>query len=493
MERVGVRGSPGRFSLRTRLLVAVLLILTVALAVAGFAASALLRGYLAGRVDDEMVAAVGSLQRGLLAERLGPMRMMRQDLPSRYVVRVLGPDGSTLVQLADPITPGPEPALEGITAAEAAERAGTPYTVTAPDGTPWRVLLTPLAQSRTFALATSLEDVRATAARLRSTVLAVDVAVLLLGGLAALVAVQGSLRPLRRIEETAEAIAAGDLGRRVPVEGGPETEVGRLSRALNGMLGQIEEAFAVRTESESRMRRFMADASHELRTPLTSIRGFAELYRQGAVRDPEDLQRLMRRIEEEAARMGGLVEDLLLLARLDARRPMRREVVDLVVLAADAVHDARAASAGHALLLEVPNGAADDGDTGILVRGDEARLRQVLMNLVVNAVRHTPPGTHVEVRARTEGDQAVLEVSDDGPGLPPGADRTAFEGFSRPDPARGRSAGGGAGLGLTIVAELVRAHGGQVEVDTAPGAGTTFRVRLPLAGPDLPGNVQVTL
>jgi two-component system OmpR family sensor kinase len=467
----GVGVSPGRFSLRTRLIVAVLLILTVALGVAGVAASTLLRGYLAGRVDDEMVSVVGSLQRGMMGQRLGPMRMMRQDLPSRYVVRVLGADGGTLVTLADPITAGPPPDLGGVTAAVAAEHAGTPYTVTAGDGTPWRVLLTPLPQGRTFALATSLQDVQATAARLRGTILAVDVAVLLLGALAALVAVRGSLRPLGRIEETAEAIAGGDLARRVPEEGGPRTEVGRLSRALNGMLGQIEEAFAARTESEHRMRRFLADASHELRTPLTSIRGFAELYRQGAARDPAELDRLMRRIEDEASRMGDLVEDLLLLARLDQRRPLRQDLVDVVVLAADAVHDARAAAPDHVVRLTVET-APGDGDAGILVRGDEARLRQVLMNLVSNAVRHTPPGTHVEVRARAADGNPVVEVVDDGPGV---------------------AADEGSGLGLTIVAELVRAHGGRLEVETAPGAGATFRVLLPPAGPELPANPQVAL
>ncbi|MGN6577945.1 MAG: sensor histidine kinase [Nocardioides sp.] len=467
----GVGASPGRFSLRTRLIVAVLLILTVALAVAGVAASTLLRGYLAGRVDDEMVSVVGAVQRGMMGQRVGPMRMMRQDLPSRYVVRVLGPDGSTLVQLADPITSGPQPDLGGVTTAVTAEHAGTPYTVTAADGTPWRVLLTPLSEGRTFALATSLKDVQATAARLRGTILAVDAAVLLLGALAALVAVRGSLRPLGRIEETAEAIAGGDLGRRVPEEGGPRTEVGRLSRALNGMLGQLEEAFAARTESEHRMRRFLADASHELRTPLTSIRGFAELYRQGAARDPAELDRLMRRIEDEASRMGDLVEDLLLLARLDQRRPLRQDLVDVVVLAADAVHDARAAAPDHVVRLSVET-APGDGDAGILVRGDEARLRQVLMNLVSNAVRHTPPGTHVEVRAGAAGGNAVLEVADDGPGLP---------------------AGEGSGLGLTIVEELVRAHGGRLEVETAPGAGATFRVVVPQAGPELPANPQVAL
>ena len=271
----------------------------------------------------------------------------------------------------------------------------------------------------------------------------------------------------------------------MPDEGAEHTEVGRLSRALNTMLTQLESAFAERTESEGRMRRFMSDASHELRTPLTSIRGFAELYRQGAVTGEEDLGRLMRRIEDESERMSGLVEDLLLLARLDEQRPLRRDVVDLVVLAADAVHDARATSPGHVVRLERGGDGAGDGagagSAACWCCGDEERLRQVLMNLVTNALRHTPPGTTVTIGTRVEKGRALLEVRDDGPGLPTAATGTLFERFVRPDPARGRSSGGGAGLGLAIVAALVASHGGSVEVDSEPGAGATFRVWLPVA------------
>lgn len=465
-----------RTSLRLRLLLSLLLVLTLALALTGFTASAVLRSYLAGRVDDEMVRTVASLRNGPMA---GPFRgpRQRQPLPSRYVVQVLAADGTVVADLLDPVGGDQPPDLTGVTAAEAAERAGAPYTRENAGGTPWRVLLTPVGGGQTLVLATSLDDVDATTARLRRIVLLVDLVVLLLGALAGLAAVRGSLRPLVRIEATAGAIADGDLSRRVPEEGGPNTEIGRLSRALNRMLSQLETAFAARAESEERMRRFMADASHELRTPLTSIRGFAELYRQGAVTGSDDLDRLMGRIEDESRRMAGLVEDLLLLARLDQERPLRDDVVDLVVLAADAVHDARAGAADHAVRIELPQ--RDDGE-GVLVRGDEERLRQVLMNLVVNAVRHTPAGTTVVVRAYQEAASGVLEVSDDGPGLP-AATGSVFDGFARPDPSRGREEGGGAGLGLTIVAALVRAHGGEVEVESAPGEGATFRVRLPLA------------
>ena len=466
-----------RTSLRTRLVLSLLLVLAVALTLTGLTASAVLRSYLAGRIDDEMVRTVASVRNGPLA---GPFRgpRQRQQLPSRYVVRVLAADGTLVADLLEPLGADLPPDLSGVTQADATERAGAPYTIDNAEGTPWRVLLTPLGRGQTFVLATSLDDVDATTSRLRRIVLLVDLVALLLGAFVGLAAVRGSLRPLVRIEETAGAIARGDLSRRVPEEGGTQTEVGRLSLALNGMLSQLEIAFAARAASEERMRRFMADASHELRTPLTSIRGFAELYRQGAVTGPDQLDRLMGRIEDESNRMAGLVEDLLLLASLDEKRPLRRDVVDLVVLAADAVHDARASAPDHTLLIELPGGGTGEG---VLVGGDEERLRQVLMNLVVNAVRHTPAGTTVVVRAFPDAGTGVLEVSDDGPGLPQTSSGSVFDGFTRPDPARGRVNGGGAGLGLTIVTALVHAHGGEIEVESAPGAGATFRVRLPLS------------
>ncbi len=469
-----------RWSLRARLLISLLALLALALTATGVIASVVLQSYLSQRVDEEMGQAVESLQRGPLERPRGGPRD-RLELPSRYAVTVLAPNGATLVEASDPISEETPPDLSGITTGAALERAGEPYTVDADDGTPWRVLLSPLAGGRTLVLATSLEDVRQTTTRIRRTVLTVDLVVLVLGAAVGLAAVRGSLRPLQRIEETANAIAKGDLSRRVPQEGGPNTEVGRLSSALNGMLAQIESAFAVRTESERRIRRFMADASHELRTPLTSIRGFAELYRQGAVDDPEELARVMGRIESEATRMGGLVDDLLLLARLDEQRPLRREPVDLLVLAADAVHDGRATAPEHTLVLDAPASEADP----VFVLGDEGRLRQVILNLMTNATRHTPAGTTVKVRVGRERDEAVLEVSDNGPGLPP-SDGSVFDGFAPRDPARTRRDGAGSGLGLAIVAALVRGHGGDVEAVSRPGEGATFRVRLPYASVERP-------
>jgi two-component system OmpR family sensor kinase len=249
------------------------------------------------------------------------------------------------------------------------------------------------------------------------------------------------------------------------------------------MLAQIESAFRARAASEERTRRFAADASHELRTPLASIRGFAELYRQGAV-PAEDVPRTMRRIEDEARRMGGLVEDLLLLARLDARRPTRAEPVDLAVLAGDAVHDARGLAPDRSVRLVGLE--ASPGPVPAVVIGDEGHLRQVVTNLLANAVRHTPAGTPIEVAVGTSRDadgsaRAVLEVRDHGPGLPAGEAERVFERFYRLDSSRQRSAGGGSGLGLSIVSAVTAAHGGTVTALQTPGGGATFRVALPLA------------
>jgi two-component system, OmpR family, sensor kinase len=297
----------------------------------------------------------------------------------------------------------------------------------------------------------------------------VTVAVLAVLGLVTWWVVRLGVWPVQRMTKTAAAIADGDLSQRVPdvVRG---TEAGELGEALNTMLGRIEHAFAERGRSEARLRQFVADASHELRTPVTTIRGYAELYRTGGLRDEGELDVAMRRTEQEAVRMGSLVEDLLLLARLDQGRPLQRVPVDLDVLVRDAVRDAGAVDPVH------PVTAVAAG--GVVVPGDADRLRQVVTNLVGNARVHTPPGTPVEVRTSREGDRAVLEVADAGPGMPPEVAERAFERFYRADPARSRHQGG-TGLGLAIVQATVDAHGGTVSLSTAPGQGTVVRVELP--------------
>jgi two-component system OmpR family sensor kinase len=329
-------------------------------------------------------------------------------------------------------------------------------------------------------IAIPLTDVDDTLSRLRLIELIVSGSVLVCLGFLSWWLVRRGLRPLERMGDTAGAIAAGDLTRRVePAES--RTEIGRLGLALNSMLAQIEAAFEERRASEDRLRRFVADASHELRTPLTSIRGYSELFRRGAGARPEDLAKSMQRIEAEASRMGVLVDDLLLLARLDQGRPLEREPVDVAKVATDAVDGARAIDPSRPIDLQV-NGIAS-------VLGDEGRLRQVIDNLLDNARVHTAPGTPVGVRVSSEDDEVLLSVTDQGPGLSPEATDRVFERFYRGDPARSRETGG-AGLGLAIVSAIVQAHGGTVTVSSPDGTGATFEVRLPASseagGPGAP-------
>ena len=365
----------------------------------------------------------------------------------------------------------------------------------------------------TLIVGVDLGDINGTISQLAGIDLIVSMIIVVGLAVVGVAVVRASLRPLADIEKTARAIAAGDLSRRVPDQD-PSTEVGQLGRSLNTMLAQIETSFDARTRSEAaarrseeRMRQFVADASHELRTPLTAMRGYAEYYRQrGGLQEggePEsapipagghdpssdalgtsgqltraDMDRIMQRVEQESARMGVLVEDMLLLARLDQQRPIEHRPVDLLTLAADAVQDARIIAPGRDITLDVGSGAA------FLVLGDEVRLRQVIGNLMNNALTHTPDGTPVAVRLlagpRQPVPSVILEVADQGPGLRPDQAEHVFERFYRADQARTRTAGG-TGLGLAIVAALVAAHDGTVALKTAPGQGATFRITLPLA------------
>lgn len=444
--------------------------------------------------------------------------------------------------------PGPD--LSGVTSWLTAN-TGQPTSVSSQSGDiHWRVIAYSATVTTTNGITTGIviigvdtSSIYRIVANLTRIDLSVSVVIIIVLAIVGVGVVRANLRPLDDIEGTAEEIAAGHLDRRVP-DRDPRTEVGRLGRSINTMLSQIESAFHAREESEEaalaseeRMRRFIADASHELRTPLTAIRGFAEYYRQrggisahhgaaagqdaalhaeGAGRgitggqnengvnrfaaparpgasggglSPEDLDRIMHRVEGEAARMGVLVEDLLLLARLDQQRPLERQPVDLLVLAADAVQDTRMIAPGRPVNLTVEPGAA------FLVTGDEVRLRQVIGNLMSNALTHTPDGTPIDVRlglgfidtapappgAPAQAVRAaVLDIEDHGPGLTPEQAQRVFERFYRADQARTRKSGG-SGLGLAIVSALVSAHGGTATVRSAPGRGATFRITLPLA------------
>ncbi|HET6772941.1 MAG TPA: ATP-binding protein [Acidimicrobiales bacterium] len=471
-----------RTPLWLRLISAMLALVALGLTLTGLFGVRLLRGYLVEQVDGQLEEASQSLQRGGMTGL-----QLEQVIPSQFHLAKLDREGATLATARSALAPS-QPELPDITYSEAVERAGEPFTVdAAAGGGSWRAAALPYADgSATLVLATSLDEVDATVDRLRHIDLLVGLTVLAGLGLVGVSMVRTTLWPLAEIEVTAAAIGRGDLGRRVP-DHHPGTEMGRLSRALNAMLEQIERAFGARAasemrarQSEQRMRQFVADASHELRTPLTSIRGFAELHRQGAVTDPDEVSRLLARIEGEAKRMGLLVDDLLLLARLDQQRPLERAPVALDHIAAAAVEAARAAAPERPIELEV----AGDGDR-LVVDGDEPRLHQVVGNLLDNALAYSPAGTPVTVRVgrtrRGDADLATAEVIDHGPGLTPEQAERVFERFYRVDAARSRALGG-TGLGLSIVAAIVAAHGGTVEVASAPSAGATFRVLLPAAG-----------
>lgn len=450
---------------------ATLVLVACGLLASGVAVTTILRHSLMNRVDDTLLDASrgwAQVPRRLPAAPIDDPNPARP--PTDFFVRGIDPDGDIWTAVNDRAA---EPALPPDN-----DVGPVPVTVGSVDHSDvqWRAMTVRGFGGELTTVAIDLSDVKSTMRSLVYAQAGIGSAVLLVLAVAGYAVVHRSLRPLAEVEQTAAAIAAGQLDRRVP-ERDPRTEVGRLSLALNGMLAQIQRAMAssessaeqART-SEERMRRFITDASHELRTPLTTIRGFAELYRQGAARDVE---MLMSRIESESRRMGLLVEDLLLLAQLDAQRPLEHNRVDLLALATDAVHDAQSIAPQRRIRVEV-----FDGPGTPEVLGDEARLRQVLSNLMANALQHTPEGTGVTVRVGTDLDSSVLEVCDEGPGMTPEDAHRIFERFYRADSSRAR-ASGGTGLGLSIVDSLVYAHGGRVSVSTAPGQGCRFRVKLP--------------
>jgi two-component system OmpR family sensor kinase len=457
-----------RLSLRARLLVGLVVLAAVGIVAVEAVTYASLRSFLDDRVATQLEAARGPIGQALAApnqpEAPPPRPDGSQPAPPPPVTRRDVPPG-TYGERRDAVGAVIASTSQGLVALPAVLPSSSSFDVSG-----YRVATELLPGGQTLVVAVPVADVHATLRRLLRLELAVTAAVLAGLTLLAWWVVQLGLRPLAHIEETAGAIADGDLTRRVDEDA--RTEVGRLGRSLNVMLGRIEEAFAQRQASEDRLRRFLADASHELRTPLTSIRGYAELFRRGADRRPDDLAKSMRRIEDEAARMGTMVEELLLLAHFDQGRPLDREPVDLGVLASDAVDDARAASPERTIHLAVGG--------PVVVAGDAGRLRQVLVNLVGNALRHTPADATVRVNASVEGDLAVLEVIDDGPGLVAGDEAHVFEPFYRGDPVRHRDTGG-TGLGLAIVAAIAAAHGGEASAVSPPGEGATFRVTLPLS------------
>jgi two-component system, OmpR family, sensor kinase len=465
-------------SLRARLTLVAVALVAFGLVATELATYHYLSRSLIQRVDEQLAAAqvpaVGMFEHGGDFGG-GPPGL---SIPGGSYAQLVDPAGK--VVRSAPIGPSPEgvdpatipPALPG-------SPGGPPggsitYTAPAPAGEhgDYRIRATAVTGGGTLIVAIPLTEVHATLRRLLGLETLIGIAVLIAVALLAGWLVRVGLRPLTGIGDTAGAIAAGDLTRRVePAD--ERTEVGRLGIALNTMLAHIEAAFEQRRRSEERLRRFVADASHELRTPLTSIRGYAELFRRGAESRPEDLAKSMSNIESEASRMGVLVDDLLLLARLDQGRPIDREPVDLAVVASEAVESARAIDPDRTIEL-----VADDP---VRIVGDASRLRQVVDNLLDNARVHAP-GSPVRIEVSLEGEEALLRIADRGPGLDPEVEGRIFERFMRGDPSRSRGTGG-VGLGLSIVQAIVAAHGGQVTASSGEEGGTVFDVRLPVDGP----------
>jgi two-component system OmpR family sensor kinase len=491
-------------SLRFRLLLALGVVAVAALVAADVATYSALRSFLLSRVDQGLQSSHMQIEQCLTRgcnQGFGPPAPLSAGdggppagngespafrLDPGTFLEVLYPTGQSYVQDAfrdfptnTPLSPKLPAHITGFSKEHDPGGEPTVY-FTAPaaqkGGPEFRVRASQLGNGDQLILAVSLSDTHQTLHRLLLIELAVTGAALILAGLIGWWLVHLGLRPLRDIERTAEAIAAGDLSHRVPGEN-RKTEVGRLAGALNVMLGRIQDAFAARDDtemalrqSEGRLRRFVADASHELRTPVAAVSAYAELFERGAESRPEDLARVMSGIRGETARMGHLVEDLLLLARLDESRPIERSEVDLAAVAADAVEAARAVGPEWQLHLRA--------DAPVTVLGDRSRLRQVFDNLLANVRAHTPPGTTATITVSRVGDEAVCQVADNGPGITEADAGRLFERFFRADPSRSR-ASGGSGLGLSIVAAIVASHGGRVEAAPAPGGGATFTVWLP--------------
>ncbi|HEY0188832.1 MAG TPA: HAMP domain-containing sensor histidine kinase [Cellulomonas sp.] len=495
-----------RTPLLARLVGITAVLLATGLAVAGAATTTLLSSYLLTQVDEALTAQTQSVgddivkvynQSGSLSLLSGESNLRLNDFALE--ASIAGSVGSVPPSTATTEEYG-EPDLPDLTLDTVTDYATDLHTVSSSvGGASWRVAVSPVKSGETVVgwviVAQPLGEMQSIVRQAALLLWSSAVAILVIGVLVGIWAVRRSLRPLREIEDVAATIAAGDLSRRVP-EAPQSTEVGRLGSALNSMLTQIESAFDARAASEERMRQFVADASHELRTPLAAIRGYGELYRMGALTEKEQVDDTLRRIEQSATRMGGLVEDLLALARLDAGRPARTEPVDLAVLATDAAHDLRALDPSRQVRVGPLPGARPAApattDTEVdplfgptVVQGDESRLRQVLANLIGNVYRHTPVGSPVEIEVGRLGDEVVVQVRDHGPGIAPEHVHRVFERFYRVDASRtrdGSGAGGGAGLGMAIVAAIIEAHRGRVEIVATEGGGATIRVHLPVDG-----------
>lgn len=474
---VAARGS---WSLRRRLVVGIVGLLAVVSVVVGVSSVVALRQTLMARLDEQVMDAA--------SRAAGPVQGAPQaegDQPgNRIGTLVLRIRGGVVVRAEYVTESGVDVELTDAQIAQllALDLGQQPMTVDLDELGEFRVGARELPGRDDAAIAgLPTAEVTTTTTNLAFIFALVTLAALVVAALAGTQVVRVALRPLDRVTATARRVAELPLARgqvalaeRVP-DSDPRTEVGQVGAAFNRMLEHVESSLRSRQDSEEKVRQFVADASHELRTPLASIRGYSELTRRSGLELPDDIVYALARIESESVRMTSLVEELLLLARLDAGQELVQSTVDLVPLVADAVSDAHAASPEHDWRIET-------GEDPLLVTGDANRLHQVVANLLANARVHTPAGTVVTVSLVRAGDDAVLTVADDGPGIPAALQPVLFERFARGDGSRSRGAGS-TGLGLAIVAAVVEAHRGSVSVQSDPG-GSRFVVRLPLAHPE---------
>ena len=463
-------------SLSGRLLIGVIALVLVGLASADIATYLLLQKNLLSHIDDQLTArSTVTTAVAVISSSCGTRGPVPQaDFPPGTIAELLGSDGKVALSCRFQGTSSARPELPDRLPNSGIDVPAQPFTAAADEGGgQFRVTAWPedSFDGAYVVFAIPLTEMQSTLSLLLLLEGVIGAAVVMATGLLAFVIVRLGLRPLQRMGGVAQDIAAGDLSRRVE-PATPDTEIGRLGLALNTMLSQIEAAFAERTRSENRLRRFIADASHELRTPLTSVRGYAEMLRRGAEHSQRDSALARRRIEEESVRMSVMVDDMLVLARLGQGRPLERQAVDLQAVARDAVADARAVAPQRQISL--------DTSGPVIVAGDDTRLRQVVGNLVRNAIVHTPAESAIEVAVTSRDGVAVMKVADHGPGLLPEEASRVFEPFYRADPSRSRDSGG-VGLGLSIVSAVATAHGGTVRVVDTPGGGATFEVELPLA------------
>jgi len=474
--------SVNNWSLRDRLTAGILILSSFGFIGAGIGSQTLLRDYLINQVDEQLLSVVGETSDQL--DRAGIEDTSSQEnapefsdsaatpldrVPTSISVTVLDPFGNLVGGLGGDLNSNQiTEYVRGLLPSQVMEFGNKPFTIEAP-GSDFRVATTVLPSSLgSVIVAQSLEDFDQTTRRIGVVFLIIGAFVLFFIAFASRQVIKISMRPLEKIEHTAEKIAAGDLSARLE-NFEPDTEVGRLSTSLNVMLSRIEESFAVRTLSENKLRRFVADASHELRTPLTAIRGFAELHRQGAVPEGEKTRDLISRIEKESIRMGYLVEDLLMLARLDQSRELVMDSFDLSTLVNEAVTSATASGPDHSVTSQIT--------PGVMTIGDADKIYQVVTNLLANARAHTPAGTSIKVSVGSNQTGAFVSVADNGPGLSKEDQARIFERFFRVDPSRQRSAQDGSGLGLSIVDAVMRAHGGSVSVASDLGKGAVFTLQ----------------